>query len=368
MDFIIGLFLAFVVFGVLLSLIFLNKKKGDKYANRLLALYTFLFAFELLNNVLRWSGALRTETFVHFNLVHFPLWAIYGPLVYLYVRRVTKKISFRTTDILFLLPVLAIAGTISPFYILNTTKKLELVNAGAEFSHIPWPSYGIWLVILLMFFYSFLSYFSFRKNRQTGYRENVWLKWFVGSYTGFVFMFSLYIFMIWFNLMDPKYDYFVDIVIVFFIGLLAFFGFVQPEVFEGRNIREILPFIKYRKTGLSDALSLQMKEKLLAIMLDSKPYLDPALRLDDLSLLIHLSRNQTSQIINEHFNLSFFDFVNRYRVMEAKNMLMDFENQGLTMSQLAYEVGFNNRASFYKAFKKFTGYNPSAYLEQSRAS
>ena len=78
MEFIIGLFLAFVVFGLLLSIVFLNKKKGDRYANRLLALYTFLFAFELLNNVLRWSGALRTETFVHFNLVHFPLWAIYG--------------------------------------------------------------------------------------------------------------------------------------------------------------------------------------------------------------------------------------------------------------------------------------------------
>ena len=368
MDFIIGLFLAFVVLGVMLSLIFLNKKKGGKFANRLLAIYTFLFAFELLNNVLRWSGALRTEIFVHFNLVHFPLWAIYGPLVYMYVRKVTEKIGFKYSDILFLVPLMLIAGTISPFYFLNTSEKLEIINAGAEFNHIPWPSYGIWLVILLMFSYAFLSYFSFRKNRQSGYREIIWLKWFVGSYTGFVCMFSLYIFLIWFNLMDPKYDYFVDIVIVFFIGLLAFFGFVQPDVFEGKNLREIIPFIKYKKTGLSDALSVQMKEKLLEIMLDNKPYLDNRLRLDDLSLLLHLSRNQTSQIINEHFNLSFFDFINRYRVMESKNLLIDFENQKLTMSQLAFEVGFNNRASFYKAFKKFTGHNPSEYLEQSRAS
>lgn len=368
MEFIIGLFSVFVVFGVLLSLIFLNKRKGDKHANRLLALYTFSFAFELLNNVLRWSRALRTETFVHFNLLHFPLWLLYGPLVYLYIRRVTKKTTFQYTDLLFLVPLFLMLGTIAPFYILNTTEKLKLVNDDAVFAFISWPSYGIWLVILCMMSYAILSYFSFRKNKQIGYRENVWLKWFVGSYTGFVFMFSLYIFLIWFNLMNPKYDYFVDIVIVFFIGLLAFFGFVQPDVFEGKNLREILTFVKYRKTGLSNALSIQMKEKLLAVMVNNKPYLDNRLRLDDLSILLHLSRNQTSQIINEHFNLSFFDFVNRYRVMDAKNMLMDFENQGLTMSQLAYEVGFNNRASFYKAFKKFTSYNPSEYLEQSRAS
>ena len=73
------------------------------------------------------------------------------------------------------------------------------------------------------------------------------MKWFVGSYFGFAFMFALYIFLIWFNLMDPMYDYFVDIVIVFFIGMLAFFGFVQPEVFEGKSIQRILPFIKYQK-------------------------------------------------------------------------------------------------------------------------
>ena len=91
------------------------------------------------------------------------------------------------------------------------------------------------------------------------------------------------------------------------------------------------------------------------------------LRLDDLSRLMNLSRNHTSQIINEHFNLSFFDFVNRYRIREAKNTLIMLDKNELTVTQIAYDVGFNNRASFYKAFKKFTSENPSDYLKKIKA-
>lgn len=367
MGFVIGLFVLFIALGLLLSTVFLFKKKGDRCANVILALYTFLFSFELLNNVLRWSGLLQTKEFVHFTLAHFPLWAIYGPLVFLYTRRVTKKKSLIVKDLLFLLPILLIFVVLSPFYFLPTDEKLQAVFDGKEFANTYWPSYGIWLVISLMSFYAVFTYIRLQRNLQIGFRENKWLKWFIGSYAGFVFMFSLYIFLVRFNLMDARYDYFVDVVIVGFIGLLAFFGFVQPEIFEGKNLREVLPFIKYKKTGISPALSLEIKEKLLSVMIDQKPYLDNELRLDDLSLILNLSRNHTSQIINENFNLSFFDFVNRYRVMEAKNILMD-KSAKLTMSQLAFEVGFNSRASFYKAFKKFTNYNPSEYLKISKAS
>jgi len=368
MDFIIILFLCFVFLGLVLSLLFLLKKKGDRFANRILAIYTFLFAFELLNNALRWSGEINTTTFIHLNLAHFPLWTIYGPLLYIYVRRVVKGKGLQFIDLLFLIPTVIISMTLFPFYKLNTAEKLELVTNGSAFEHIPWPSYGIWLVILLMFSYAFLTYFSFWRSRNIGFRENNWLKGFIGSYFGFAFMFTLYIFLTWFGLMDPKYDYFVDIVIVFFIGMLTFFGFVQPEVFEGKSLKEVIPFVKYRKTGLSPALSLEMKEKLLDIMQREKPFLNHELRLDDLSRLMNLSRNHTSQIINEHFNLSFFDFINRYRVKEAKNLLINHTKNNLTMTQIAYDVGFNNRASFYKAFKKFTDDNPTNYVKQMEAS
>ena len=365
---VIIVFLFFVFLGVLLSALFLLKKKGNRFANRILALYTLLFAFEMLNNCLRWSGWLYTTQFIHIDLTHFPLWLIYGPLVFIYVRNILQGTQFKTSDLLFLAPPAIIFALLSPFYFNGASDKLQIVKEGRTWEYASFPSYAIWLVILLMFFYAFYTYFKFGYNKRLGFRENRWLQWFVGSYFGFVFAFGLYIFLVRFQIMDPSYDYLVDIAIVFFIGMLSFFGFVQPEVFEGKSLQEILPFIKYQKTGLSAALSLEMKGKLLEIMQREKPYLNHELRLDDISRLMNLSRNHTSQIINEHFNLSFFDFVNRYRIKDAKNLLMHTKKNGLTTTQIAYDVGFNNRASFYKAFKKFTDYNPTEYLKHTKAS
>ncbi len=63
MNSVIILFLFFVFLGLLLSILFITKKKGNRFANRILAVYTFLFAFEMLNNCLRWSSWLYTEEF-----------------------------------------------------------------------------------------------------------------------------------------------------------------------------------------------------------------------------------------------------------------------------------------------------------------
>lgn len=368
MTFSVLIFLFFSFLGILLSVLFLLKSKGDRMANILLSVYVLLFSFELLNNCLRWSGELYTSKFIHLNLTHFPLWVIYGPLVYIYCRRVLSTSMFKTADLLFLIPPISIVALLAPFYLLGSAKKLEVVKEGQTWDYALFPSFAIWLVIALMFFYAFLTYLSFARHSTIGFRQHRWLKWFLGSYVGFVCAFTLYIVLVRFGLMDPSYDYFIDLGIVFFIGMLAFFGFVQPEIFEGKTIKEIIPFIKYKKTGLSPALSLEMKQKLLDIMQREKPHLNNELRLDDMSRLMNLSRNHTSQIINEHFNLSFFDFINRYRIKEAKKLLMHNDENRLTMTQIAYDVGFNNRASFYKAFKKFTDFNPSDYIKHTAAS
>ncbi len=363
----IVLFLCFSVIGVLLAFLFFSKRKGNRFANRLLGIYTLLFSFELTYNCLMWSGYLVKYEFVHFNFAQFPLWLCYGALVYIFVRAVLKNETFKWMDLFFLIPLVAIITLNFPFYSLSASSKLDVILNGT-FAEYTWmPQGSIWAVILIMFFYGFLTYDRFGPSKNFGFKENKWLTWFVGSYLGFAIAFATYMFLVQFNIMNPSYDYFVDIVIVFFIGMLAFFGFAQPEIFEGKPIPKILPFIKYRKTGLSESLSLEMKNKLLNIMEHEKPYLENTLRLDDMAKKLNLSRNHTSQIINEHFNLSFFNFVNKYRVEEAKS-LMTKSGGKATITQIAYDAGFNNRASFYKAFKKFEKQNPTEYINPKRAS
>ncbi len=368
MPWYIILFCFFAFLGVLLSLLFFIKRRGDRLANILLGTYTIFFSFELLYNCIKWLGLLVKPEFAHLNFLNSPLWLLYGPLVYIYVRRVVEKKGFQKRDLWFLLPITTSIVLYFPFFGYSASKKAEVLMAGSLYEHVYMPNYTIWAVMLIMFFYAWLTYYSFGPNKKSGFRENRWLKWFVTSYLGFVAAFFFYVFVVSFEIMDYRYDYFVDIVIVFFIGMLTFFGFVQPEVFEGKSFKEIIPFIKYKKTGLSYALSLDMKKKLLSIMSNEKPYLENTLRLDDLAKMLNLSRNHTSQIINQHFNLSFFDFINKYRVEEAKYLLANMGEEKATITQIAYDAGFNNRASFYKAFKKFEQQNPTTYLNPQHAS
>jgi AraC-like DNA-binding protein len=68
-----------------------------------------------------------------------------------------------------------------------------------------------------------------------------------------------------------------------------------------------------------------------------------------------------SQVINEQFSSNFNDFINSYRVEDAKKMLMDPEGRNFTIASIAYDSGFNTLSAFNVAFKKFTGVTPSQF-------
>jgi AraC-like DNA-binding protein len=369
MNPVVGIFLCFSVAGIFFAIRLLALRRGDRKANLLLATFTFLFGLELLNNCLRWSGWIAHPWMVHFHLTHFPFWLVYGPLVYMYVRRITTLRWLRPADILFSLPPLLMVVLLWDFYTLSGPMKMEVMEKGLVGDYIQFPGYGIWIVIPLMFFYAALTYFRFGPSRSAAWRQNRWVGWFVGSYLGFVTAFSTYIFLVRNGWMDPSMDYLVDLAIVCFIGLLAYFGFYHPQRLEARKPREKI-YVKYRKTGLGPALSRDLAEKLRRIMQEQKPYLNPDLRLNDLCGELGLSRNNTSQLINEQFNRSFFDFVNEYRVQEAKKRLQRTTSKSVTITGIAFDVGFNTRASFYKAFRKFSDRPPGDFLNRdtTRAS
>ncbi len=90
-------------------------------------------------------------------------------------------------------------------------------------------------------------------------------------------------------------------------------------------------------------------------------YRDPELTLTDLANQLGTNASLLSKVINRSFNLNFNDFINKYRVIEVKEKLADIANSNLTIMSLAYDAGFNSKATFNRAFKKYTGENPRKY-------
>jgi len=105
----------------------------------------------------------------------------------------------------------------------------------------------------------------------------------------------------------------------------------------------------------------EWKEKLEIAMLQEKLYRNPELTLSELAAHLGTNPSFLSKIINRIFEKNFNDFVNQYRVMEVKAQLSNPEFAHLTIMSLAYDAGFNSKATFNRAFKKFTGDSPKTY-------
>jgi YesN/AraC family two-component response regulator len=100
-------------------------------------------------------------------------------------------------------------------------------------------------------------------------------------------------------------------------------------------------------------------QKLEEYLVIHKPYLNNELRLEDLAEMIGIPPHHLSQVLNEHLKSTFFDIINRQRVEEAQRLIAS-ENS-LTLLEIAFKAGFNNKTSFTNAFKKFTGQTPLAF-------
>ncbi len=92
-----------------------------------------------------------------------------------------------------------------------------------------------------------------------------------------------------------------------------------------------------------------------------KCFLDHDLSLPHLAKKMDLTSHELSYLLNEGLGVSFFEFVNRYRVEEAKTLLLSPEYHHLNILGIAYETGFNSKTTFNTSFKKFTGVSPSEF-------
>lgn len=122
---------------------------------------------------------------------------------------------------------------------------------------------------------------------------------------------------------------------------------------------------KYAKSGLDAAQIDSYTRKLTVLMEGEKVYLESDLSLLGLARRVGCSVNHLSQAVNAGFGLGFFDFLNSYRVAEAKAILSESSPQPPAILDVSFAVGFNSNSAFYNAFKKATGQTPAQFRRAS---
>lgn len=125
---------------------------------------------------------------------------------------------------------------------------------------------------------------------------------------------------------------------------------------------------KYKTTHVDSKRAAKVMLGLREAMQKEHMYLNPNLTLTELSKKLKIHSNYLSRLINEKFGMSYSDYVNRYRIQEAKKLLSDPSRKNQTVLEILYEVGFYSKSVFNTAFKKFTGETPSGFRKKHLSS
>ncbi|MCP5102737.1 MAG: helix-turn-helix domain-containing protein, partial [bacterium] len=166
-----------------------------------------------------------------------------------------------------------------------------------------------------------------------------------GAY--FDFTLKLYFYQtLWFKIFG--------VLLVILSGLALYFG--TRRYLYVRKLRN-----KYKNSTLDPEKAESALKKLRVLLESDKIFRDETLSLNSLASKLNIAPRYLSQIMNEQLDKSFWALINGYRVEEAKKMLAETGKRDFSIMEIAFEVGFNSKEAFNRAFKKYTGVTPSQF-------
>jgi len=151
--------------------------------------------------------------------------------------------------------------------------------------------------------------------------------------------------------------FFKIVVLVLLIALLA----AAVYIYKKR------PFDKKKKpkaSSLDPYFAEDCIKKLNHLMEVEKVYRDEKITIHSLAEKLSIPPYQLSLVLNEKLNRTFSDYINYYRIEEAKRILASPRAEEINVSTVAHQVGFNTMTTFYKTFRKLTGKTPKQYKKE----
>lgn len=321
----LGTFNGFI-FGIYLFF----SQLGNKRTNIYLGIFLILISIRFFRSIhFHFYGP--DHTIFHIGHTAF-LIAI--PFIYFYFRAsFTRNKRLKRTDFIHLLPLLIL--TIHSFNVLNMVSFSVLI------------------------FYTLLSYRILHKFQSKNNEINLkaynyyWYRnlLFILLINSILYLLNLTLHLMPYILGAISYS------IIFYIMMFYWNRYQQTQ-----KQRKILR--KYNGSGLSIEEAKTYIDQLFEKITKDDLYKDPFLDLKKLAELLSIPYYQLSQIINQHLGKNFTEFINEYRVNEAKRLLKNPANINETIENIAYDSGFNNPSSFYAAFKKIAQTTPTKYKKE----
>ena len=347
-----SLFLLASAQGLFLGIMLLSSKNHSKI---ILGIISLLFSITLVEYVFFWTG--YRYVFPHLNRISDPYFFLFGPLIYYYSRSQIEPFSLkRSSNWIHLLPFVLLLIMILPYYLLGSEEKIKLSITGVtrtgvlQYFFIAKP----WLQAFSMICYLVMSWRLISENKLSEKRT---LRILFYLFAGFVISYTSYYIMIFTAGYLRNYDYAISLAMAAFIYAIGYLGYKNELEKEKK-----LSSKKYQNSTLTAGEMEDISRNLIEKMNNEKLYLNRDLNLERLAESVNTSKHNLSQVLNNKIGKKFSDFINEFRIEEAKSLILN-KSQELSISGIASEAGFNNKTSFNTAFKKFTGVTPTRFRE-----
>lgn len=344
--------------GLFLGFILLTAKKGNPSANRYLALIMFMFALATAERVAAVSGL--KELWPHLLFVSSPFWFILPPLYYFYARSfVGDPIRFSAVHVLHAVPLVIVIIYLIPSYSLPAETKLKFIREpDLIYDHLETFLYSTFYYGQSLV-YLWLSIVTLRHsaNRKLDGKWHLILYSIFTVYVSFSGIQSVYFFITHEHLIQFRMWGIPIYAIV--IYSLAYTAMVKPE-------KLFIPTWKLleQKEGRLSAPEMEnIIRRLENLMTTEKLYLDCNLKYSDVAARLGISVRALSHALNVHAGESFNDYVNSYRIQEAKYQMLDGKLKRETILSVAFKSGFSTKSSFNRIFKSNTGLTPTEFLQ-----
>jgi len=167
--------------------------------------------------------------------------------------------------------------------------------------------------------------------------------------------------------------FFLSLALIFIMALFSFL-LLNTLRRKRRDSQHALPPAaseecnKYKTSCLTDDTVHYCINRLESLMNQDKLYLSSELTLSSLARQMNINHSYLSQVINQRFGCHFNDFVNQFRIAEAKRLLQDPAWLEKPILDIAVESGFNALSTFNRLFKAHTGFTPGAYRKRHTPS
>ncbi|TGM05486.1 AraC family transcriptional regulator [Leptospira jelokensis] len=334
-----------------------NLVKNRKISDLFWSFILFSTGLWLLTGAFMFTGFylyLPVIVFVHIPFVFLSASFLYHYLEHLFLE---KEIKFHWIG--YLPPIFSIVFLV-PYYMESNEGRIQILNTltVSEYGSIlSGLNFGIKLSILLS-----VGIFLIRE-----WIPNVVLSVF---FTKRAIYSLIFILLIWIDLLVGSIGFGFQIpffrkLSAYLLPILMYFYYFTRELWEPfvSDVRDNIQKSKYEKSKLVSVPLETIDQKLYELMLE-KVFCDEDLNLSKLADLVGVKSGQLSEYFYKRYGFGFYQYINQYRIEEAKRYLLEPTER--TILSIADAVGFNSKSTFNRVFLEKVGVTPTDFRKQSK--